>query len=91
MMMMIKFNLEVTHPLKIADLTHFVTSRGLSAIALLCHPNNMCFCTTWQNVETRKSNFFTQMYQCIAGIQLVTSFFQSFLTHDSYSRCCMTP
>jgi len=43
-------------------------------------PNNVCFCTTWQNKETRKSHFFTQtLYQCIARIQPVTPWFlQSF-------------
>ena len=43
-------------------------------------PNNLCFCTTWQNGEIRKSHFFTQMlYQCIARIQLVPPWFlQSF-------------
>ena len=42
--------------------------------------NNVCFCTTWQNGETRKSQFFTQMlYQCIARIQPVAPWFlQSF-------------
>ena len=49
---------------------------------------NQCFCTTWQNTETRKLHIFTQMlYFC---------FFQSFtercmislilLTHNSYLR-----
>jgi len=43
-------------------------------------PNNLCFCTTWQNRQTRKSHFSTKMlYQCIAGIQLVAPWFlQSF-------------
>jgi len=42
--------------------------------------NNLNFCTTWQNGETQKSHFFTQMlYQCIARIQPVAPWFlQSF-------------
>ena len=42
--------------------------------------SNVCFCTTWQNGETRKSHFFTQMlYQCIVRIQPVAPWFlQSF-------------
>jgi len=49
-------------------------------------PSNLCFCTTWQNGETRKSHFFTQMlYQCIVRIQLVAPWF----LHDSYSPCCI--
>jgi len=47
--------------------------------------NNVCFCTTWQNGETQKSHFFTQMlYQCIARIQPDAPWFlQSFwlMTH----------
>jgi len=48
--------------------------------------NNVCFCTTWQNGQTRKSHFFTQMLcQCIARIQPVAALFlQSFwlMTHN---------
>ena len=32
--------------------------------------NNVRFCTTWQNGETRKSHFSLRCYQCIARIQL---------------------
>jgi len=42
--------------------------------------NNVCFCTTWQNVETQKSHFFTQMlYWCTGRIQPAAPWFlQSF-------------
>jgi len=58
-----------------------VTDKVSNQKALYCiTPNNLCFCTAWQNGETRKSHFFTQMlYQCIARIQLVAHWFlQSF-------------
>jgi len=36
--------------------------------------NNACFYTTWQNAETQKSRFFTQvLHQCIARIQPVAA------------------
>jgi len=42
--------------------------------------NNVCFCTTWQNGETHKSHYFTQMlYQCNARIhQSLLDFFSLF-------------
>ena len=49
--------------------------------------NNLCFCTTWQNGKTRKLHLFTQMPELN---QSLLDFFK-LLTHDSYSRCCMTP
>ena len=56
-------------------------------------PNNLCFCTTWQNVETWESHFFHSnavLVHCqnSTSPSLISSVF---LTHDSYSRCCMTP
>ena len=43
--------------------------------------NNVCFCTTWQNGETQKSHFFTQMlYQNSTSCSLISSvFFDSWL------------
>jgi len=49
-------------------------------------PSNLCFCTSWQNVETRKSHLFHSnavsvhlLPECIVRIQLVPSWFlQSF-------------
>jgi len=35
--------------------------------------------------------FIQMLYYCIARIQPAVWFIQSFLIHDSYSRCCMTP
>jgi len=59
------------------DVTHKVSNQKTLYYATL---NNVCFCTIWQNWETRKSHFFTQMlYQCIASIQPVAPWFlQSF-------------
>jgi len=34
--------------------------------------NNLCFCTTWQNRETRKL-LIQMLYWCIAGIQPVAA------------------
>jgi len=63
-----------------------VTDKVSNKKTLYCAtPNNLYFCTTWQNGETQKSHFFTQMLcQCIAKIQLLTPWFlQSFwlMTH----------
>jgi len=65
-----------------------VTDKVSNQKALYCAtPNNLCFCITWQNGETRKPHFFTQMlYQCITRIQLVPPWiFPSFwlATHNS--------
>ena len=66
-----------------------VTDKVSNQKTLYCAtPNNLCFCITWQNVETRKSHFITQMlYQCIARMQLVASWLlQSFwLTTDTHA------
>ena len=58
-------------------LIFFVTNKVSNQKALCCAtPNNLCFCTTWQNRETWKLLFFTRMlYQCIARIQPVASWF----------------
>ena len=60
-----------------------VTDTSSNQKTLYCAtPNNLCFRTTWQNGETRKSHFLTQMlymYEFIARIQLVPPWFlQSF-------------
>jgi len=34
-----------------------VTDKVSNQKTLLCPSNNLCFCTTWQNEETRKSHF----------------------------------
>jgi len=53
--------------------------------------NNLCFCTTWQNAETRKSHFHLNavLVHCLNSTSCLIS--SIFLTHDSHSRCCMTP
>ena len=57
-----------------------VTDKVSNQKTLYCATsNNVCFCTTWQNGETRKSHFFTQMlYQCVARIQPVAPWFLRF-------------
>ena len=41
--------------------------------------NNVCFCTTWQNRDTKVAFFTQMMYQCIARIQPVATWcLQSF-------------
>jgi len=58
-----------------------VTDKVSNQKTLYCATqNNLCFCTTWQNGETRKSHYFIQMLgRCIAKIQLVAPWFlQSF-------------
>ena len=54
--------------------------------------NNLCFCTTWQNRETRKSHFVHSNAESVhcqksTSRSLISSVF---LTQDSYSRYCMT-
>jgi len=52
----------------------------------------LCFCTTWQNRETRKSNF--QPNAVLVHCQKSTSYCgisSVLLTHNSYSHYCMTP
>jgi len=56
--------------------------------ALYCATsNNLCFCTTWQNVETRKSHFFTQ-YAVSVHCQNSTS--PSLISYRLYSRLILT-
>jgi len=59
--------------------------------ALYCATsNNVCFCTTWQNGETRKSHFFTQMlYQCFARIQPVVPWFLQFFWLTSHTHAAV--
>jgi len=71
------YNFDVReHILKIffgRNITHKVSNQKTLYYATA---DNVCFCTTWQNGETRKSYFFTQMlYQCIARIQPVAPWF----------------
>jgi len=44
--------------------------------------NNLCFCTTWQIEETRKSHFFTQML-ISAWLEFNQSLFDFFNLFDS--------
>ena len=51
--------------------------------------NNICFCTTWQNGETRKLHF--SLKCCITALPEFNQLLDFFSLFDSYSRCCMTP
>jgi len=53
--------------------------------------NNLCFCTTWQNGETRKSHFRSNsvLVLCLNSTSCLIS--SIFLLHDSHSQCHMTP
>jgi len=63
-----------------------VTDKLSNQKTLYCAtPNSLCFCTTWQNGETRKSHFFhsnavSMHCQNSASPSLISSVF---LTHDS--------
>jgi len=53
--------------------------------------NNLCFCITWQNGKLKKLHFSLDLLvHCQNSTRrcLISSVFS---THDSYSRCCMTP
>jgi len=52
--------------------------------------NNLCFCTTWQNGETRKLHFALKC--CISALPEFNRLFDFFNLFDSrLIRCCMTP
>jgi len=53
--------------------------------------NNLCYCTAWQNGETRKLHFHSNavLVHCLNSTSCLIS--SVFLTHDSYSHYCMTP
>jgi len=55
--------------------------------------NDLCFCTTWQTGKRKNRIFFysnavSMHCQNSTSRSLISSVF---LTHDSYSCCCMTP
>jgi len=68
-----------------------VTDKVSNQKVLYCvTSNNLCFCATWQYGETRKLDFHSNavLVHCLNSTSCLIS--SVFLTHDSYSRCCMT-
>ena len=53
--------------------------------------DNLCFCTNWQNEETRKSHFHSTavLVHCLNSTSCLIA--SIFLTQDLHARCCMTP